>query len=78
MHWLKKTNEFDADKLPLSEVIQRITKLNAGIQKFWSKSRGWAPIEAAGLLAKSRLDWQVSLSEALALWVGRGPFRQAN
>src|SRR5262249_49332910 len=37
--------------------------------KFWSKSHGWAPVEAAGLLSKSRLDWQVFLSETLYLWV---------
>ncbi|WP_156918451.1 hypothetical protein [Bradyrhizobium sp. Cp5.3] len=55
--------------LSLDEVVQRIIKLNDGLQKFWSKSHGWAPVEAAGLLSKSRLDWQVSLSETLYLSV---------
>jgi hypothetical protein len=54
--------------LTLNAVTQRIIKLNAGLQKFWSASHGWAPIGAAGLLSKSRLDWQVSLSEALQIW----------
>jgi hypothetical protein len=53
--------------LTLSAVVSRIIKLNAGLQKFWSNSHGWAPIEAVGLLSKSRLDWQVSLSETLSL-----------
>jgi hypothetical protein len=56
-----------------TEIVQRITKLNSGIQKFWSKSHGWAPVEAAGLLAKSRLDWQVSLSKTLTLWLQKKP-----
>ncbi|MCK1615013.1 MULTISPECIES: hypothetical protein [unclassified Bradyrhizobium] len=55
--------------LSLNQVVQRIIKLNGGLQKFWSKSHGWAPVEAAGLLSKSRLDWQVSLSETLYLWI---------
>jgi hypothetical protein len=54
--------------LKLNDVVGRIVKLNAGLHKFWSKSHGWAPIEAAGLLSKSRLDWQVSLSETLHIW----------
>lgn len=54
--------------LTLKDVVGRIIKLNAGLYRFWSKSEGWAPIEAAGLLSKSRLDWQVSLSETLRIW----------
>jgi len=56
-------------KIPIEEVIQRIVKLNDGLRKFWIKSEGWSPLEAAQLLSKSRLDWQVSLSNCLRIWV---------
>ncbi|MGA2917765.1 hypothetical protein [Methanoregula sp.] len=39
------------------------------MRQFWIKADGWAPIEAAQLLSKSRLDWQVSLSRCLKLWI---------
>ncbi|HJU20623.1 MAG TPA: hypothetical protein VJ770_29590 [Stellaceae bacterium] len=57
------------DQMAITEVIDRIESLNKGIAKFWSKSNGWAPVAAAGLLGKSRLDWQASLSGSLRLWV---------
>lgn len=47
------------------EVVGRIVDLNTRIQRFWSNAHGWAPAEAAQLLAVSRLDWQVSLSHYL-------------
>lgn len=56
-------------EFPIAEVIHRIEKLNSQLAKFWSKSDGWAPVAAAGLLGKSRLDWQVSLSGTLQLWI---------
>lgn len=59
----------DIDAMPISEVIDRIESLNLVIAKFWTKCDGWAPITAAGLLGKSRLDWQASLSGSLRLWV---------
>jgi hypothetical protein len=59
---------FDLTTMPVSEVIQRIVKLNHELCKFWSQSSGWAPIEAAQLLNKSRLDWQVQLSRTLLIW----------
>src|SRR3990172_855008 len=37
---------------------------------FWKSSHGWAPVDAANLLSKSALEWQVSLSESLRRWVG--------
>ena len=55
------------DTMAIGEVIDRIDGLNRGIAKFWSKSEGWAPVAAAGLLGKSRLDWQASLSRSLRL-----------
>lgn len=57
------------DGLTIEEVMSRTQKLNAQLAKFWSECEGWAPIEAAGLLGKSRLDWQVSLSGALNIWI---------
>lgn len=57
------------DTMLIGEVIDRIESLNRGIAKFWAKSDGWAPVAAAGLLGKSRLDWQASLSGSLRLWI---------
>jgi hypothetical protein len=51
------------------ETIHNIVTLNEGLRQFWIKSDGWAPIEAAKLLSKSRLDWQVSLSRCLKIWI---------
>jgi hypothetical protein len=56
-------------ELPILGVIQRITAKNDGIAQFWSRPQGWAPLDAAQLLSKSRLDRQVSLSRTLELWV---------
>jgi hypothetical protein len=56
-------------EFPIAEVVQRIENLNTQLADFWSKSDGWAPVAAAGLLGKSRLDWQVSLSGSLRLWM---------
>jgi hypothetical protein len=53
----------------LSEVIEQIETLNRKLAGFWKAAHGWAPIEAAGLLSKARLNWQVSLSSSLRLWL---------
>jgi hypothetical protein len=55
--------------MTIEEAVSRIEKLNSGLATFWAASDGWAPVEAAGLLTKSRLDWQVSLSKTLRLWL---------
>jgi hypothetical protein len=55
--------------MTIEEVVFRIEKLNSGLASFWATSNGWAPGEAAGLLTKSRLDWQASLSTTLRLWL---------
>lgn len=55
--------------LHIDDVVQRIITLNKGLAVFWGNCEGWAPIEAAQLLDKSRLDWQVSLSKSLRLWI---------
>lgn len=39
------------------------------MHEFWSSPHGWAPVEAAELLAKSRIDRQVSLSRTLKIWL---------
>jgi hypothetical protein len=54
----------------IEEVITGVITLNEGLRAFWNKSHGWAPQIAADLLTKSRLDWQVSLSTSLRLWIG--------
>ena len=56
--------------MPLPTVVARIETLNRNLAEFWVHAHGWAPIEAAGLLSQSRLDWQVSLSSSLRLWLG--------
>ncbi|MFC2085016.1 hypothetical protein ACFLS9_08170 [Bacteroidota bacterium] len=55
--------------MEIIEVIDRIIKLNSGLKKFWSDSEGWAPIEAAELLSRSRLDRQISLSHCLKNYI---------
>ena len=37
--------------------------------RFWKSAHGWAPIETAGLLDKSMLEWQTSLAESLHRWL---------
>lgn len=51
-----------------TETINRIIRLNSGLQEFWSTPEGWAPIQASQLLSRSRLDRQTSLSHSLKLW----------
>lgn len=59
----------DLPSMSDSEIVCRIINLNEGLCRFWSNSSGWAPIEAAELLSKSRLDWQVQLSKTLQIWI---------
>ena len=59
----KFVSESDAD------VVKSIIDLNTKLSEFWAFAHGWAPDDAACLLSKSRLDWQVSLSETLYLWI---------
>lgn len=55
-------------QLTYLEVVGKIIELNEHTKDFWSESLGWSPIEAANLLSKSRLDWQVSLSHSMNKW----------
>ena len=61
------------DEMSPHQVVARIEDINHHLAKFWKNVHGWAPIEAAGLLGKSRLDWQVSLSSSLRLWLRDPP-----
>jgi hypothetical protein len=61
------------DQTPPSEIIVHIELLNRKLARFWRAAHGWAPIEAAGLLSKARLDWQVSLSSSLRNWLRDAP-----
>jgi len=59
----------DLEHLPVEKVVEEICALQDELRQFWSDAEGWAPIEAAELLSKSRLDWQVSLSHCLKTWL---------
>ena len=61
----------ETEEMSIEEVVNRIVTLNDGLRQFWRQADGWAPIEAAQLLSKSRLDWQVSLSICLKLWLAK-------
>jgi len=53
--------------MKVQAAIKDIIRLNEHIRNFWSDG-GWALGGAAELLARSRLDWQVSLSKSLLRW----------
>lgn len=61
----------DGDTLVLSadQLCARIETLTTRMMDFWKSAHGWAPVEAAGLLSKSMLEWQASLSTSLRRWV---------
>lgn len=59
---------YSINQLSYLETVNKIIELNSSANNFWSNSIGWAPVEAANLLSKSRLDWQVSLSYSLKRW----------
>lgn len=64
------------EELKYIETVDKIVELNEYIKNFWSESQGWAPIDAANLLSKSRLDWIASLSHSLYKW-GEDPNEKA-
>ena len=59
----------ELEEMSIDEVVNHIVTLNDGLRRFWTKADGWVPIKAAQLLSKSRLDWQVSLSICLKIWL---------
>ena len=48
-----------------STAIDEIIRITAAQERFWSRSHGWAPDAAAGLLAEARLDRQLSFTHTL-------------
>jgi len=56
------------DQISITVCIERIVNLTKKMNTFWRNAKGWAPIEAAQLLSKSRLDWQVDLAQCLNIW----------
>lgn len=58
--------------LPIEGVVGQIEILNQKLEWYSSVIGDWAPVEAARLLGKSRLDWQTSLSGSLRRWIS-GP-----
>jgi hypothetical protein len=68
----------DHARLSTEEVVDQIIETNDRIRKFWSRSHGWVSAEAAKLLSKSRLDWQVELSRCLRLWIDPFPIDKAS
>jgi len=73
MKAVKRDLEYDGYTVDLSQshasVVFEIIQANDDIRAFWSNAHGWAPTNAAELLARSRLDWQVSLSYCLKSWL---------
>jgi hypothetical protein len=58
-------------KMALKSIVLQIISLNQDFSKFWGNAKDWAPLEAANLLSRSRLDWQASLSQSLQHWIGK-------
>src|SRR5947207_145071 len=50
----------------------RIVRITMGLERFWRAVHGWAPKEAADMLAAARLDRQVSFAHTLERY--REPF----
>ncbi len=75
MQVTKEDLEYGGHTVELSQsrdsIISDVIRMNDDIRAFWSNARGWAPTEAAELLARSRLDWQVFLSHCLKNWLER-------
>lgn len=57
--------------MKINSKLKEIIALTEEQAVFWAGAEGWAPIEAAQILSKSRLDWQVSLSKSLQHWAGK-------
>lgn len=62
----------DSDTLSLAPFVlcERIQRLTSGMMAFWQSAHGWASLEAAGLLSRSMIGWQASLSASLQHWLG--------
>jgi hypothetical protein len=59
-------------RLTDEEVCSAIEKETRKTMNFWKYDcLGWAPEEAAQKLSRSMLDWQMSLSGCLKMWIDR-------
>ena len=61
--------DFEADIIPIEEVVFRIVGMLEEMRALWSSAHGWAPDRAAASLSRSRLDRQVSLAQCLHRWL---------
>lgn len=52
----------------MEKLVYDIIRINRHIRDFWANG-GWAPEKSAAILSRSRLDWQVSLSNSLKRWL---------
>jgi hypothetical protein len=59
----------DASTLEPEALCRRIGTLTTQMMTFWKSADEWAPAEAAGLLSKSMLEAQASLSLSLLHWL---------
>lgn len=71
-HFVEEQEIADRER-PIQDVVARIVKLNDDLSRFWSNAAGWAPVTAAELMSRSRLDRQVCLSRSLRHWIVRPP-----
>lgn len=55
--------------------IDRVIRITGAMEEFWRRAHGWAPDEAASLLASARLDRQTSFTHTLAWYLS--PFSAA-
>ncbi len=49
----------------MKQAIEKIIRITDAQAAFWKKAHGWAPIAAANILSKSRLDRQCALARTL-------------
>jgi hypothetical protein len=66
---MEMTPDTDTLEYTGEELCSRIAILTGCIMDFWEDG-GWASQDAARLLDKSMLRWQVSLARSLARWIG--------
>lgn len=59
----------DPAELTPEQTCARIERLTTAMMSFWKDAHGWAPADAAGLLSRSMLDEQASLSSSLCRWL---------
>jgi hypothetical protein len=66
--WMESFNGERRILLDIAQSIVDIIRINEHIYDFWSNG-GWADEGASDKLSISRLDWQISLSKALHIWL---------